>query len=111
MKLKTLRTLSHIGFIIFIVGLFLTMTYQNTEAHENVHKAICEYSGGNVTEYHVGLFGGYVICDIENRTSEQFLADTFNEAITYNNQTSTQLLFGVVALLGFLAIQNIFSKY
>jgi hypothetical protein len=97
-------------YFVFIISLFLATSLQNTIQHEDVHQANCEAIGGNVTDYEAGIFSGHVNCSINYNISEEmkaayFMADSYNEAITYNNQAITQLLFGIFSLLVLLLLR------
>ena len=109
-QLDIKKFIIYLLYFVFVVVLFLATSWQNTIQHEDVHQANCEAIGGNVTDYDAGIFGGHVNCSIYYNVSEEmksayFMADSYNEAITYNNQAITQLLYGIFSLLVLLFIR------
>jgi len=95
--------------VLGLSGLFM-INYQNTYAHENIHKAVSRNFGCVNESININTFSSsYFICHkYENRTHDMKLREetlhSINEIVTYNVVTLLAAMFFFFFIIGALII-------
>jgi len=92
--------------IIILILFFGMMGQTYVYMHEDIHALVCEDFGGTVTEYHVGIYNGYVLCEYDSITTDQYFAAT---SLNIQNEIASSIIFMFLSLGFIMSIMQVMN--